>query len=436
MSFFGFGEISFNNILSKESPLAPLFLNEFGTNSLRYPEDIGNSDKSHYIMFFARTQRNTSSGVELANGISASDVQSNKYIGGLAQDAKNYYGGKIQEGGIMGTVAGIASGAAKAGTNLISQLAGNTIAGMNNIFSNTSQATNKIIDGSIREIAQVTGASLNLMKTNLTTDTVILYMPDTLLYDHKQKYSDLHIGNELGGQALAALRSAADAHQQGLGAEGVTSSVIKSAAMAGVHIGGDLAFDNSKVSSPGTGRLISATIAGNVINPMLEMIYSSPSLRNFQFEFKFYPRSKKEALQVQNIIERFRYHQAPELVQEAQGFLIPPSEFDIKMYCNGKQNPNLPTIATCVLTDLMVDYSPDGFSAYEIQGDQFPSLGGTGMPVKIRLLLSFTETSYLTKKDFNKETSMSSGSLGGAWSNDTSTSDSAWDNNTITSGWK
>jgi hypothetical protein len=106
-------------------------------------------------------------------------------------------------------------------------------------------------------------------------------------------------------------------------------------------------------------------------NPMLEMIYKSPNFRQFQFDFTFYPRDEKEALEVQKIIERLRFHQAPELAS-AQGFLIPPSEFDIKFYYGSSQNPNIPAIATCVLTNIDVNYAPNGFSAYEVPGENNP----------------------------------------------------------------
>ena len=56
-----------------------------------------------------------------------------------------------------------------------------------------------------------------------------------------------------------------------------------------------------------SGRLISGDIplitykfspTGGVINPMLELIYQSPRFREFQFDFTFYPRDEKEALNV------------------------------------------------------------------------------------------------------------------------------------------
>jgi hypothetical protein len=124
-------------------------------------------------------------------------------------------------------------------------------------------------------------------------------------------------------------------------------------------------------------------------------------LRINKFDFSFYPRDEREELEVQKILERLSFHQAPELVEDAQGFLIPPSQFDIKFYYGGVQNPNIPPMTTSVLTNIDVNYAPNGWSAYEVPGENQPSLGRTGMPVAIQVTLQFQETTYLTKQDFN-----------------------------------
>jgi hypothetical protein len=87
----------------------------------------------------------------------------------------------------------------------------------------------------------------------------------------------------------------------------------------------------------------------------------------------------------------------------AGGFLIPPSEFDIKFYNSGKENPNIPQIASCVLVSLDINYAPNGWSAYETPGENNPSLGRTGMPVSIQATLQFQEMTYLTKADFRSD---------------------------------
>ena len=131
---------------------------------------------------------------------------------------------------------------------------------------------------------------------------------------------------------------------------------------------------------------------------MLEILYSSPQFREFNFDFLMFPRSEQEALEVQNIIDRLKFHQAPELVKNSGGyFLYPPSEFDISFYYNGHENPNIPKISTCVLTTITTDYTPGGFATYEVEGESIASMGRTGMPVGIKLSLSFKETEYLVK---------------------------------------
>jgi hypothetical protein len=159
--------------------------------------------------------------------------------------------------------------------------------------------------------------------------------------------------------------------------------------------------------------LTSATGGALAVNPQLEMIYQSPSFRHFRFQFMFYPRSEKEASDVLDIIDLFRYHQAPEIVKSSFGrYLVPPSEFDISFYYNGFENPNIPKISTCVLTDISTDYAPNGFAAYETKSST-PEKGGTGMPVAIRLDLTFMETEIVTKQFLKGEYNSNLGSTGG-----------------------
>ena len=54
-----------------------------------------------------------------------------------------------------------------------------------------------------------------------------------------------------------------------------------------------------------------------------------------------------------------------------------------------------------MLDNININYAPNGFSAYEVPEETFPSLGRTGMPVAIQLTLAFKEVSYLTKDDFD-----------------------------------
>jgi len=404
MALFGLSDISFNKGSSaRTGPLADLVDSQFKQNTYRYPLDIGNADKAHYMVIYIRQQKATAFGgttvedsvfdkssVASQEGAKAQIFGSINQATASAQNMASNFGseivGKINSG--LGQINSATNGALSGITSAISSAAGGAVGGINNLFAKAhvtfggAQAqTQAVIDTSIKKI---TNKSL-LKTTKLTTDAVALYMPDTLNYSYQQAYDQLSLGGELLGQVAAAAKSAADEYKTE-GGSAAAASLAKSGANA---LGKKLADTFGKITG----------------SPMLEMIYKSPNFRTFQFDFTFYPRDEKEALEAQRIIERLRFHQAPELIQDAQGFLVPPSEFDIKFYYAGSQNPNIPPISTCVLTSMDVNYAPNGFTAYEVPGENVPSLGRTGMPVAIQVTLQFQETTYLTKADFRNDRS-------------------------------
>jgi hypothetical protein len=131
-------------------------------------------------------------------------------------------------------------------------------------------------------------------------------------------------------------------------------------------------------------------------------VYNSEEYKQMQKEAHTTEKYKKKQ---SDIIKKLRFHQAPEIeTRFGSGFfMLPPSEFDISFYYNGRINPNIPEISTCVLTSIDIDYAPNGFSAYEVPG-QNAFLGGTGMPVAIKLSLEFKETEILTKSSIGQNT--------------------------------
>lgn len=418
MALFGFSDISFNKgPATRKGPLAPLVGSQFERTTLRYPLDIGNYDKGHYVVFYVREQKETSFASRAVSGDATNftnsggvSVKSLNDINGLASNFGNQILGKINSG--LSQINGATGGAFSGLTSQISAAASKGISGItsgitssvNNIFGQSnvkfggsSAETQAVIDNSIKRI---TGGSLAFLRTTrLTKDAIALYMPDTLNYTYSQSYDQLNLGDELGGQGLAAAKSIMDAYKEG-GASAATGAAAKSAVEIGKQKVGQAVA--GALGSSQTGQAILAA-TGRVQNPMLEMVYKSPNFRTFQFDFVFYPRDEREALEVQRIIERLRFHQAPEILKGAGGFLVPPSEFDIKFYYGGGENPNIPQIATCVLTNFDVNYAPNGFSAYEVPGENSPNLGRTGMPTSIQITLQFQELTFLTKADFRED---------------------------------
>ena len=425
MAFFGLSDISFNKGTgATRGPLAELSGSKFEQTTLRYPLDIGNYDKSHYVVLYIRQQNSTSfkrppadMGNFDSDNYNTMDVKSG---GNQISNLANQVGGEIvsKANSALGKFNEVTNNKLAGLTGALSKGITNIVGGAQNIFASTpnvnlgggSSDTTAIIDNSIKRISKKSSVAGFDRPTYLTTDAIALYMPDTLAYTYSQSYETPSMGNEIGGQALAAGKSAIDAYNKG-GAESAGDSLKKSGLE---NIKEILAKGVGKITaSENTAKLFLAN-TGRVVNPMLEMLYQSPNFRTFNFEFLFYPRDEREALEVQSILERLRFHQAPEILKEggiAGGFLVPPSEFDIRFYYSGSENPNIPQIATCVLLTMDVNYAPNGWSAYEVPDEFKPSIGRTGMPTAIQLTLSFQETTYLTKDDFS-ENLVNANSLG------------------------
>lgn len=393
MPLFGFGDINFKSITSGVTgPLSSLNSSSFFGSNLRYPIDVGNYDKGHYMVIYIREQKESSYGQNLGIPDSSLNTASAPTSASIGQS-------------VSGTLAGtellnkLSTGAAK-----ISASVGQSVTQYDPTapFKNPTQTlggngatTPNTLSKNILGAVESNGVTNSFGRiTQLTKDTIALYMPDTLLFGHEQMYNEVTLGDSLPGQVLGGLRSYADTYKKTGNKQDANAAAIKSGVLYGANRGLGKAGP--------AGQVAFTRLTGAVVNPMLELIYTSPKFRTFQFDFTFYPRSETEALEVQKIIEKLRFHQAPEFYQETVGFLKPPSEFDIRFYYGGSINPNIPPIITCVLENIQVNYAPNGFSAYESEGDS-GSLGGTGMPVAIQLSLSFRETSYLTKSDFKQD---------------------------------
>jgi hypothetical protein len=298
--------------------------------------------------------------------------------------------GNVNFGGVATKVG---QGLTSVASSTIAQQASSVVGGALNSLNSSSAAVSTLSQyvGDLGEVGVSMVKNINaesfLRTVKRTTDSITLYMPDTLNFQYNQKYDELNLNaGMIAGAALAG------------------TSIVDNIGSSGTQMGQTaLPFLFSALGSLGgnIGRAFAYQTTGMVRNPMIELIYSQPQLRSFQFDFVFYPRDEKEALEVQNILEKMRFHQAPEIKSGMNGyFLIPPSEFDIKFYYMGKINPNIDPISSCVLESIQINYAPSGFTAYESLNESSPSLGRTGMPTAIQMTLMFKETQIMTKDNY------------------------------------
>ena len=124
-------------------------------------------------------------------------------------------------------------------------------------------------------------------------------------------------------------------------------------------------FEGSDIASYFAGQAVGnnslfTRATGKVLNPNLELLFTGPKLRSFNYQFRFTPREKEEARVVKRIIKFFKKNMAPQRVS-SKLFLMTPNVFKLKyIYKNGLPHPYLNKIKTCALTSFNVDYTPDG----------------------------------------------------------------------------
>jgi hypothetical protein len=169
------------------------------------------------------------------------------------------------------------------------------------------------------------------------------------------------------------------------------SMSLSNTAKTGLEAGSNVALRTAAES----GAVSAAT--GLAANPKKEQVFKGVDFRTFTFEYQFFPRSQDEAQNVKNIIDQFKYHMHPEFKGAGEFLFIYPSEFDIVYYTNGLVNENIHKHTSCVLTEMSVNYTPNGvFNTF------YESKTGGGMPTQINVNLTFRELQILNK-DLVKE---------------------------------
>jgi hypothetical protein len=146
---------------------------------------------------------------------------------------------------------------------------------------------------------------------------------------------------------------------------------------------------NLALSKAPAGQAAATSVAtGLAANPKKEQVFKGVDFRTFSFDYQFFPRDADEAQNVLNIIQQFKYHMHPEFKDDNNFVYIYPSEFDIFYYQGRSENLNLHRHTSCVLTEMNINYTPNGtFTTFD-----------NGMPTQINVTMSFRELALLTKE--------------------------------------
>ena len=223
----------------------------------------------------------------------------------------------------------------------------------------------------------------NVPGGSITNGAISIYMPPGIKVGYTQSYdgdTETGVAGDVQ-EAITNIGTADGFRDKVIGAmRGISGSVVRQAGQAA----------GEAISLAGIGDPVRFTLKrfGTAVNPRNEAFYNSPNQRTFSYTFDFWPRSKDEALAVEQIITMFKYNSAPGLTS-GDGLFVNPNYYKISYMYNNGENPHLHKIGACFCTSVEVDYSPDGqFTTFE-----------SGQPVHTRMTVNFIEDRIITKKD-------------------------------------
>ena len=163
---------------------------------------------------------------------------------------------------------------------------------------------------------------------------------------------------------------AAGANMVGSAVEGASESVTEAAKGFATATGDEAKsllknVDSRDVAGYFAGQAVGANVlgrtTGQIVNPNLELLFSGPSLRSFNYTYRFTPREDKEAQEIKKIIKFFKKNMAPKKGKKGKLFLESPNVFKLKYFFkNGEEHPFLNKIKKCALQSCTVQYTPDG----------------------------------------------------------------------------
>ncbi len=112
-------------------------------------------------------------------------------------------------------------------------------------------------------------------------------------------------------------------------------------------------------AASGTGAQLLQRTEGAIINPNMELLFKDPGLRDFNFSYKFTPRSYQEA---QTIIKIIRFFKEGMAVKKSPSnlFLKAPNTWRLAYKHRGQDHKYLNKFKECAMKSFTVDYTPDG----------------------------------------------------------------------------
>ena len=276
-----------------------------------------------------------------------------------------------------------------------------------------------IFGGTASAIQTLSGGVQAVSNFTQVLGTVFLPMPNSIADSNNVSWGEDSMGNIAAATVANTLGNAKGALGTALIAGGLgTLAGAGFQKAAGAALQGKNLYDLIKsggvseelgmlIGSEGVSRLLKmqgmgvesesilARGAGIVPNSNLELLFNSPTLRSFTFNYRLSPRSVEEAAMVRKIIRFFKQGMAVKKMSGKSGqasfFLGTPNVFKLEFRTNRTNEiPGVNKFKTCALKSFSCNYTPDGFwAAYE-----------KGQPVSTTMQLMFDELEPIYDTDY------------------------------------
>lgn len=362
---------SYASSFGANSPAFNVADGKYNVSQLTYPVDLFGSDYQYggnYVVFYINVAEDSK--LLSQSGEATVEVDANERLRAAINQTglttQGIIAGATAAGSGLGTILGAlgGGGGGAAGGGLLGGILGAAAAGI--VSAATGGKMSRQQKRLKSAIALNVPNQLNIRySTNWAEEDTAAYQAMSQLGEGGMKALDDALKNKTANNASAD-------QSQKSGLTGTAASVATALAL----------------NTPGgVGAGLSAS-SGLAPNPKKEQIFKGVDFRTFVFDYQFSPRNEKEAQNVLNIIQQFKLHMHPEFKDTASFVFIYPSEFDIHYYFRSGDNTTIHKHTSCVLTDLNINYTPNG---------QFSTFAN-GMPTQINIQMTFKELAILTKE--------------------------------------
>ena len=343
------------------SPTAVLDNDPLRFGTYQFPKDVFENDQlGHYMVFYVNEQKRTKFDYGTPNAIGVDKFDNPIFANGtgLISEQRRLDGKRYQTTG----------------------------------RSTSSDGEN--LQFSDRNRRAKVGIDSKTQTTRRITDSIALYLPASVRDTTTAEYENMSTGlvGMFGAKIIDFAKNFTNKDFDAAAAEGLlagTDFMTEVAKRSGA------AFVDALAGSDSSLALLNRAL-GQADNPFVEVFFNTMGVRSFSYNFNFAPRNKDETAEIQQIIQLFRFHMAPEMQETNNRYYTLPATFDIHYMFkagngNGYENDYFNRIGTCVLENVTTNYTPNGVKSF-----------GDGAPTQITMTLQFKETEVLTKAKINE----------------------------------